>query len=137
MSSYFKLSLFTLLILSGFLVIGGEVWGQQKDMLESGLKAAGEGSFRKDGKDGKEATKLEATAATLIRAVLGLTGIIALIIIIYAGFLYLTASGHAEQIKKAQNMLVYAAIGLVLIFGAYTLASYVTRQLEQTTIKTN
>ena len=140
---YLKLSLFTLLLLSGFLIVGGQAWGLEA--LKEGLFEAGKtadfitggaliGSTENPTRIGGEAVTLEQTAATLIRAVLGLTGIIALIIIIYAGFLYLTASGKPEQIKKAQGMLVYAAIGLVLIFGAYTLASYVTRQLEQTTI---
>jgi hypothetical protein len=40
------------------------------------------------------------------------------IFIIYAGFLYVTARGNAEQIQKASRSLLFAAIGGVIIIGS-------------------
>lgn len=52
-------------------------------------------------------------------------GILFLLIIIYAGFLWMTASGNEEQIGKAKAWLKNGIIGLVIIFAAYTISSLV------------
>ncbi len=45
--------------------------------------------------------------------------------IIYAGFLYVTARGNAEQIKQATRALTYAIIGAILVVGAFAIAEIV------------
>jgi hypothetical protein len=45
--------------------------------------------------------------------------------IIYAGFLYVTAQGSEDQIKKAHAALLYALIGGLLILGASVLIDIV------------
>lgn len=45
--------------------------------------------------------------------------------IIYAGFLYVTARGNEETIKKAHMALLYALIGGLLILGANVLIDIV------------
>jgi hypothetical protein len=51
--------------------------------------------------------------------------------IIYAGFMYVTARGNAETIKKAHNALLYALIGGLLILGSRTLLTIITNTVEQ------
>jgi len=51
--------------------------------------------------------------------------------IIYAGFLYVTARGNAETIKKAHNALLYALIGGLLILGSRTLLTIITNTVNQ------
>jgi len=51
--------------------------------------------------------------------------------IIYAGFLYVTARGNAETIKKAHNALLYALIGGLLILGANVLLDVITGTVDQ------
>lgn len=51
--------------------------------------------------------------------------------IIYAGFLYVTARGNAETIKKAHNALLYALIGGMLILGANVLLDVITGTVDQ------
>ena len=46
--------------------------------------------------------------------------------IIYAGFLYVTARGNAEQTKKATTAITYAIIGGVIMLGATALAEILT-----------
>lgn len=53
--------------------------------------------------------------------------------IIYAGFLYVTARGNAETIKKAHNALLYALIGGLLILGARTLLTIIENTVSQIT----
>jgi hypothetical protein len=48
-----------------------------------------------------------------------LAGIFAFIMIVYAGFQYLTSGGNTAQQKDAQERIVSAIIGIVLLFAFY------------------
>lgn len=61
----------------------------------------------------------------IIQAALGLTGSIALVMFIYGGFMWLTSQGNAEKIEKGKQILIWATIGLVIIFFAYTIVNAV------------
>src|SRR3989338_10529513 len=52
-------------------------------------------------------------AANIIRIVLGFLGIVAVSLIIYAGWMWMTAAGSADKIEKAKKILISAVIGLV------------------------
>ena len=85
------------------------------------------GTFRDAGKNtGLSQTDLTTTISGMINTALGLTGIILLVIIIYAGFLWMTAQGNEEQVTKAKNILKNAVIGMVLVFASYAIAWFVT-----------
>lgn len=45
--------------------------------------------------------------------------------IIYAGFLYVTARGNAEQVQNATRALTYAVIGGVIVLGALAIAEII------------
>ncbi|MFC1787620.1 Mbov_0395 family pilin-like conjugal transfer protein [Patescibacteria group bacterium] len=70
-------------------------------------------------------TELPILIGRLINAFLGVLGIIFVILVIYAGYLYMTASGDDEKVKKAKKLLGQAVIGLVIIVAAYAIATYV------------
>jgi len=76
---------------------------------------------------------VEGTAASMINIVLGLLGIIAVIIIIYAGFKWMTAGGNEEQVGDAKKMLIQSIIGLAVIFSAWIIASFVIDRLGRAT----
>ena len=60
----------------------------------------------------------------LVKIVLGLMGLVAVIIVLYAGFIWMTAQGDEDKVKKAKDMLKNGVIGLIIIVLAYTLASW-------------
>jgi len=62
-----------------------------------------------------------ALVGTILRSVLGLTGSIALLMFVYGGFLWLISGGSPDKIKKAQGILVWATLGLTLIFASYAI----------------
>jgi hypothetical protein len=64
-------------------------------------------------------------AANLIVGVLGLLGIIFMILLIYAGFRYMTSMGSEEQTSTAKGQIVSAVIGLFIILAAYAITSFV------------
>ena len=65
----------------------------------------------------------------LLMALLNVAIIIAtpivVLFIIYAGFLYVTARGDAEQIKTASRALTYGVIGGVIIVGSVAILAIV------------
>jgi hypothetical protein len=60
----------------------------------------------------------------IIKIFLGILGIIALVIVLYAGFLYMTSGGKPDQIEKAKKLLMNAGIGLVIILSAYSITVF-------------
>jgi hypothetical protein len=75
--------------------------------------------------------------ANIIRIALGLLGIIAIGLIIYGGFLWMTAAGNEEQIDRAKKVLTSAVIGLVIILSAFAIATFVINNLLQATNDNN
>ncbi|MDD2680993.1 MAG: pilin [Patescibacteria group bacterium] len=61
----------------------------------------------------------------VINSVLGIVGSLALVMFVYGGLIWMTSSGSAEQVKKGRDILIWAAIGLVVIFSAYGLVRFV------------
>lgn len=72
-------------------------------------------------------------AANIIRIVLGFLGIIAVGLIIYAGWLYMTAEGEAEKIEKAKKILIGAVIGLAICLASFAIASFILNRLLDAT----
>jgi amino acid transporter len=62
--------------------------------------------------------------ANVIQALLGVMGLVAVIIILYAGFIWMTAQGDEDKVKKAKDMLKNGVIGLIIILLAYALATW-------------
>ena len=67
----------------------------------------------------------------IIQYLLGLSGVIALVMFIYGGLSWMLAQGNQEKITKAKNTVVWAIIGLILIFSSYTIAKFVLTALGQ------
>jgi len=61
----------------------------------------------------------------LISAVLGIVGSIALAMFIYGGFTWMTSAGNSEAVSKGKNIVIYAVLGLVIIFTSYALVKFV------------
>jgi hypothetical protein len=60
-----------------------------------------------------------------INAVLGIVGSLALVMFIYGGLTWMTSSGSEEKVKKGKEIIVWSAIGLVVIFMSYALVRFV------------
>jgi len=67
--------------------------------------------------------------ATIIKAALSLLAIIFIVLIILAGYRWMTASGNEEKIKKAQETLTTAIIGLIIVLAAYGITYFVFKYL--------
>ena len=72
-------------------------------------------------------------AANVIRIVLGFLGIIAVSIIIYAGWIWMTAEGNSEKIEKAKKILINASIGLLIILSAFAITTFILSKIMDAT----
>lgn len=78
---------------------------------------------------GLPSTDIRLIIANIIRVALGLIGIVLVVIIIYGGYLWMTAGGNEEQIAKAKKVLINAVIGLIIILSAYAIVWFIMRML--------
>ena len=63
--------------------------------------------------------------ARVIKIVLGFLGTIAVVLIIVAGFQWMTAAGNEDKVGKAKKIMTAAVIGLVIVLMAYALSTFV------------
>lgn len=71
------------------------------------------------------------TIGGAISILLGILSLIFLIITIYAGVMWMTASGNVDSVEKARRMLIEGAIGFVLTLSAYAFTAYVVGQITE------
>jgi len=65
----------------------------------------------------------------IIKAFLSLLGIIFMGLTLYGGYLWMSARGNEEQVKKAQNTIRDSVIGLVIAIAAYAITYFILATL--------
>ncbi|MFA4954998.1 MAG: pilin [Patescibacteria group bacterium] len=70
-------------------------------------------------------TDLVTIIGRIINIALGFIGIVLLVLMLYAGFTWMTAAGDPEKVKKAKDIIRNALIGLVIISSAWAITSFV------------
>lgn len=71
-------------------------------------------------------TSSNGTFTGLLDAAYWAAAVIAVIVIIVAGFMYVTSGGDAAKVVKAKNTILYAVIGLVIIILAFAITGFIT-----------
>ena len=64
-------------------------------------------------------------AGALVNTFLSLIGIVFIILIIYAGFKWMTAGGNEEQVNKAKTTIINSVIGIVVVMGAFVIYKFI------------
>lgn len=78
-------------------------------------------------------TNLSQIIGRMIGALISLLGIVFVVLMVYGGFVWMTAQGNDEKIKKAKGILTSAVVGLVLVFASYVIAQTVIGALVTAT----
>lgn len=110
------LILFSLFIFSNF-VLAGDVVGT--NFIENDIVLSG--------------ADPRTIATRIINISLSILGIVAVSIVIYGGFIWMTAEGNEERISKAKGVLKAGVIGLAIVLASWGIASLVLRQLGDAT----
>jgi Type IV secretion system pilin len=62
---------------------------------------------------------------TIISYVMGIIGSLALVMFIYGGATWMLSAGNQEQVTKGKNIIIWAALGIAIIFTSYALVKFV------------
>lgn len=65
----------------------------------------------------------------VINAALGIVGSLALIMFIYGGITWMTAAGNEQNVTKGKNIIIWATLGLVIIFSSYAIVRFVLQAI--------
>lgn len=114
-------------VLTGAILLGLGIglWSPltaQAQVVDTGLQAVG------------EVTSLTATdprviATRIINISLSLLSFILLGVILYAGFLWMTAGGDEKQVQKAKDMIRNGIIGVIIILTSWMIVTFVINKL--------
>lgn len=74
--------------------------------------------------------------ANIISVALALLGIIAVLLMLYAGFTWMTAGGNEDKVATAKKTIMYAVIGLAIIMTSYAIMRFVIGELQSATTRT-
>lgn len=66
---------------------------------------------------------------TVINKILAVVGSLTLLVFVYGGFMWLTSAGESDKVTTGTNAMLYAVIGLFIIFGAYVILNTVLKGL--------
>lgn len=66
----------------------------------------------------------------VINVVLGVLGVVFVGLMIYAGWLWMTAGGNEQQVGKARKIIINAVIGLIIIFMAFAFTRFIFNLLN-------
>lgn len=117
----------TAALTTAFLIFtaSGPVLAQQQaaQQVKQATQAAGVGG----------ASDLVQIIGRLINIFLGFLGVIFLVLLLYAGFLWMTAGGDPDKVKKAQGAIKNAVIGLVIIASAWAIVNFIFNALQGVT----
>jgi hypothetical protein len=75
-------------------------------------------------------TDLRVLVVRVINVLLGFLGLVAFLVVLYAGYLWMTSGGNEEQVGTAKKMLINGVIGLAIILSAFTITSFILRALR-------
>ncbi|OGF27816.1 hypothetical protein A2331_06950 [Candidatus Falkowbacteria bacterium RIFOXYB2_FULL_34_18] len=95
------------------------LWGGQAGNIQSGT--------------GLGSTDIRIVIARVIQIFLGFLGIIAIVLIVYAGWLWMSSAGDSSKIDKAKKTLIAAIIGFIIILASFGIVSFLLKVLNDGT----
>jgi hypothetical protein len=98
--------------------------------VNTGLDQTAKTAF---GKNASLSTDLPTIIGTFIKAALSFVGVIFLVLVIYGGFLWMTAGGNEQNVTKAKGIITSAIIGMVIIAAGYALTSFILTSVVSAT----
>ncbi|MFA6486094.1 MAG: hypothetical protein WCT40_01860 [Candidatus Magasanikbacteria bacterium] len=115
----YKQFILTTIVMLG-LIVPVLVWGAAPTPKDNLTKLGGEKSASLG-----LSNNLGEIAGTIVKGTLSVVGTIFFILIIYAGFLWMTAAGAEDKTESAQKIVTMAVIGLAIVMAAYAITVFV------------
>ena len=61
----------------------------------------------------------------VINAIMGFIGSLALLMFVFGGLTWMTSGGSQEKVKKGKDIVIWSALGLIVIFSAYAITNLI------------
>jgi len=115
-------TLFLVFISAASLVNAATLWDNQmgKDSIGTGFGAS----------DGTPAN-VKDLVVEVIKIILSFIGLIMTVVIIWAGFRWMTAGGDEKKVETAKSQLTAAVIGIIIILAAWMITYFVVDTTRQ------
>lgn len=73
-----------------------------------------------------DVTKIETFIKSIIQILVTIAGLVSAGFFVWGGFGYITSSGNPEMLDRSKKTILYSAIGLAVVLGAFVLTNIVT-----------
>ncbi len=87
---------------------------------EGGLEKIGSGAYDTAG----EPTDIRQTIVNIIKVFLTFLGLIFVVLILFAGYTWMTSQGNDDKINEAKSRMKTAIIGLIIIIASYSITVF-------------
>ena len=88
----------------------------------SGLNSAGaQAGYNSVGKT----ASIDTIVGNVLLTGMSLIGVVFFVLMIYGGILWMTSNGDEKAVKKSQNLLIAGVIGMIIVFSAFAITSFV------------
>jgi len=111
------------------MLVANNVLAQEDANVALGLNDLGEG----EGAVNLGQRPLKETIGAIINLILSFLGILATLIILLGGFKWMTSQGDSVKVDEAKKLIGEGVVGLVIIFAAYAISTFVLRELYNAT----
>ncbi len=73
-----------------------------------------------------DVTKIQTFIKSIIQILVTLAGLVSAGFFVWGGFGYITSSGNPEMLDRSKKTILYSAIGLAVVLGAFVLTNVVS-----------
>lgn len=74
-----------------------------------------------------DVSKIQSFIQSIIQVLVTLAGLTAAGFFVVGGFGYITSSGNPEALDRSKKTILYSAVGLAVVLGAFVLTNIVTQ----------
>lgn len=72
-------------------------------------------------------TQIVSFIQSIIQILITLAGTVSVGFFVWGGFGYITSTGHPENLERSKKTIIYSAVGLAIVLGAFVLSGIVTQ----------
>jgi hypothetical protein len=122
------------LLLGGLLLAANSANAYDFD-ASTGLTTTAEQTGHTKQKLFSDPDNIEKGINSIIGTVLSFLGVLFLVLIIYGGFLWMTARGNDKTVEQAKTIVIDSVIGLAIVSAAYAVSYFVLNVFVSQTMK--
>ena len=72
-------------------------------------------------------------AVNIINVALGIFGIVFVGLLIYGGWLYMSAAGNQDRVEQGVKTIRWAIIGILIVIASYAISVFVAQNIVEST----